>query len=223
MRWVSADDAGRLSFTSWRWKADLNESMGIWLDRFGLRSTAHLKKEKEKCAQKELCLRPCWHAGAQIMDPPQNTGCSSWCYADFSICRWHIRAVHEMGAGLSQNISVNLLFQLQNDAGLDLLHDLLWNVAKLHSHLSVMDVGGRYLGTSEVIFLLSKEALNRLCCVGVTGAVTGPFRPGGWETGPRRPHSNLGFPTLGCFLPGEDRKPCWIVVLEEGSGKASQY
>lgn len=157
------------------------------------------------------------------MELPQNTGCSSWCYADVSICRWHIRAVHEMGAGLSQNINVNLLFQLQNDAGLDLLRDLLWNVAKIHSYLRIMDVGRRHLGTSEGIFLFSKEALNQFCCVGVTGAVTGPFRPGVWKTGPWRPHSNLGFPTPGCFLPGEDRKPCWTVVLEEGSGQASQY
>lgn len=174
-------------------------------------------KNKEKCAQKELCLRPCWHAGAQIMELAQNTGCSSWCYADFSICRWHIRAVHEMGAGLSQNINVNLLFQLQNDAGLDLLRDLLWDVAKIHSHLSITDVDGRYLGTLE------GGIQPVLLHWGHWSLVTGPFRPGVWKTGPWRPHSNLGFPTPGCFLPGEDRKPCWIVVLEDGSGKPSQY
>lgn len=128
-----------------------------------------------------------------------------------------------MGAGLSQNINVNLLFQLQNEAGLDLLRDLLRNVAKIHSYLSIMDVSGQYLGASEGIFLFLKEALDQFCCVGVTGAVTGPFRPGVWKTGPRRPHSNLGFPTPGCFLLVEDRKPCWIVVLEDGSGKPSQY
>lgn len=91
-----------------------------------------------------------------------------------------------MGAGLWQNLNINLLFQLQNDAGLDLLCDFLWNVAKIHSHLSIMDIGGRYLGTLEVIFLFSKEALKQFCCVGVTGAVTGPFRPGVWRTGPWR-------------------------------------
>lgn len=30
-----------------------------------------------------------------------------------------------------------------------------------------------------MIFLFSKESLNQFCCVGVTGAVTGPFRPRG--------------------------------------------
>lgn len=98
--------------------------MGIWLDRFGLQSTADLKKKKEKCALKELCLRPCWHVGAQIMELPQNTAAH-----DATRTLASVADTSELFLSWEQdcrkNINVNLLFQLQNDAGSDLLRDLL--------------------------------------------------------------------------------------------------
>lgn len=55
-RWVSLNDARRLSFTSWRWKADLNESVGIWLDHFWPPINCRFKKKKKKNVHRRSCV-----------------------------------------------------------------------------------------------------------------------------------------------------------------------
>lgn len=69
-----------------------------------------------------------------------------------------------------------------------------------------MDVGGRYSGTSQVIFLFSKESLNQFCCVGVTGAVTGPFRPRGGPV-PEGRIPTWVFQLRAVFYPGRTENP----------------